>query len=1147
MQILQLYKGVQEETVVRLDNIPEKERRKTIVNDLNKNMFVEAGAGAGKTTIIVKRIINQLMAGIKPEEIVAITFTNAATRELKGRIYAEALSVASGAAGPEDEVISKDQLSNIRVALDELDQMQISTIHSFCYRILSEKMFDASLPYDFAPEEENRMEEIRRRYFNKWAETLNKQDWERLLPAGKYKSSVIDRLYELTSRLDSVPGDYEIRIAMPDISEEEARKRLDPIVARICSEALLLVNDAYGTCYASFDQVGDGDLTNYGRRLRDTIAGNEIVPICKILLSPPSTSGFILKAVTKESMNVIGITDAAAQKIFKASMSDRDGRIREYIRSVWNDIECIKAGYLNTLFGPYVEYAKEALDHVQTQTDAAVISNNGLLEKTRELIRSSDDVRRFFGNKFRIIYVDEFQDTDHTQESFIRLLASDPADPDRLRDGALFVVGDPKQSIYRFRGAEPEVYFSVKRRMEDQDNTYVVELADNYRSNERIIDWVNDRFAHKNITIGQNYIPMNTGYPLPGNGLPEKLFAGVYRYRSPENALDPDNITDDMDAVCRLILSLTENGYLIADRDDDDKVIFRKIKYSDFLILCMNTPGMSGYADYFHSYGIPLIMDSKSDLRYDHDLHSFVRMYAYLADPADEAARAGALEALEVSGASDRQRNENVLSLMVSETDGMSAYGCMQYLMNNPALYMYKGIPIKEYQITDMQRKIIQMTEQIEAEAFGNRQTMLNAMYAYMEEKSEHELLLKRDTNAVRFMNLHKAKGLEGNIVIWTNRTENRSFKEGEYRNGQTFYPSIGYRSKGYRNTEWSAYGGDKVLISQAQAEDESETIRLEYVAATRAKQALVFMDRYNNKPGNMFCGGYDLISLDTVEDIVSAYECPEDASDDTKVLKLKDREERGKEDELSGQLKRIVYSSESPSDYEDDSAGRTDRTAEGPDKTAGKEKRSSELIPRPTGNIFGTVMHRAFELIVNRRDADPGILGIGPEELVMSCVRQAVNESIQDINDEETPVYEEFLREAVFAFGRWFWKSDLKRDADRIYTELPFSYMKRKDDKDVPPVWMHGEADLVIRLKDGGYYIIDYKSDSDEAYPDEAAFTERLKGKYSPQIIAYKEAVGYVFGADADTIRAALISFSQKDLGPGEKLRLRITPINNT
>ncbi len=624
-----------------------------------------------------------------------------------------------------------------------------------------------------------------------------------------------------------------------------------------------------------------------------------------------------------------------------------------------------------------------------------------------------------------------------------------------------------------------------------------------------------------------------------------------------------------MDAVSRLILSLIQNCYQIADIDLDDRLYYREIRFSDFLILSMNTPGMDAYVECMHEYGIPVVSDSKQDVSRNRYLLAVYRLYAYLVNPYDAAARAGALELLEVLGAQDAWRNEAVLQTLYEDTKAMSAYGCLQYLVSHPELYLSKDQEIEDYEISDLQVKLIQMSEAVTTGTQGNRRHVLDAMTDYMETVVEHELVPGRDVNADRFMNLHKAKGLEGGIVIWTNRYENKEFKQGSYRCGNIFYPSVNYTSKGFTRAEWCAYGGDESLISRAMEEDACETIRLEYVAATRAKQAFIFMDRYGAKPGNLFSEGFDLTALKSVKEIVGQYREAGSATP-VHVLPVEMRELRTLDKADEQTLADPLYLSESPSDYEDESAGKAGKTAaavagSAPGHQQGPEPDQAPGKPeRPRGNIFGTVMHRAFELVIDRWNCEPAKMGITSDMLIPSCVKQAVNESIDDIPEGEVGQYESFLTEAVMAFGYWYSASDLKKDAEKIYTELPFSYLE--EGKGQPgagdsmaegagglsapaepyaPVWMHGEADLVIRSRKGEYTIVDYKSDDDANYPTEEAFLERLRGKYAPQIAAYQKAVRRVFGLNPDAeIRMLIVSFSRKQVETGKTLRVRVTQL---
>ena len=126
--------------------------------------------------------------------------------------------------------------------------------------------------------------------------------------------------------------------------------------------------------------------------------------------------------------------------------------------------------------------------------------------------------------------------------------------------------------------------------------------------------------------------------------------------------------------------------------------------------------------------------------------------------------------------------------------------------------------------------------------AHESRSSVLSSLQKFSEGKIERELIMEEDQDVVRFMNLHKAKGLEGRIVIWTNRTENRSFKNGEYLSGRDFYPALVDKNDHNSTSVWWAYNGDKGVEDRAQNDDSCERIRLEYVAATRAIEALIFM-----------------------------------------------------------------------------------------------------------------------------------------------------------------------------------------------------------------------------------------------------------------------------------------------------------------
>ena len=160
------------------------------------------------------------------------------------------------------------------------------------------------------------------------------------------------------------------------------------------------------------------------------------------------------------------------------------------------------------------------------------------------------------------------------------------------------------------------------------------------------------------------------------------------------------------------------------------------------------------------------------------------------------------------------------------------------------------------------------MTEFIKASECGSRQDVLALLKSYAVKELERELVLHKGDAAVRFMNLHKAKGLEGGIVIWVNRRKGKSFQQGRYKSDNVFYPSLEFEKNGNTVITWHACTGDVDICEKSKKENECEHIRLEYVAATRAQQALIFMEPKTEKKSepvneeNLVYKNSDLIHL---------------------------------------------------------------------------------------------------------------------------------------------------------------------------------------------------------------------------------------------------------------------------------------------
>lgn len=1076
-------------------NIKEEQNRISIINELDKNIFVEAGAGAGKTTLIVERIINQLKAGISPEEIVVITFTNAAAQELRGRITNKVHLATM------DCDLSDEEKNRLCKAEGILELMNISTIHSFCYRLLQERVFDIGLPMDFALSQEEETSLIHKRFISKWISKLDSDEWDKLLSCHGSKTGIIRIIEEIFEKICELPDSTKIinNVDMNNNCINTARHLAQNLERELCNT----LSQGLGKQIDRIVDVPAGYLNAPGKIVKKYF-GERPVNYYEILREAggeiKARKGTTYLKVNKEHL-AQGVTVADFKELNKKCKEWGEIIHVDEIRDALKQLEDYK-------FNLCISFAVKAREAYRKERTSKTVSNDDLLQKTHKLVCESEDARRYFAGKYKCIYVDEFQDTDNIQEEFIWKLAM-KEDGSGLRDGALFLVGDPKQSIYRFRGAQPEVYFKAKDKMSQLNNGKVYCLDYNFRSNKKIIDWVNAEFSVKNICKEQVYRNMVSKVePLKKSTLSKKvsnnLLEGVYYYKEPKNG--GTKLDEDASSLSRLIYNLVNGDYYICGYDKDKKPSDRKIRYSDFLVLCYSQPDMNVYLNAMNKVGIPVSLYGQIPLSENRALISFARLFDFLTHPYDRLKRASAIECMEKNNVYD----EKVIPWLIEATKNMSGAGVAGFLCGNMELLVPHNIKINENQIGSVQKKVHQMVEKVLREQDSTGKSLSENFWDYSNKILDRELSLNYDSNEVRFMNAHKAKGLEGNIVILVKRRESTSFKGGAYRKGDEYYPAYSDRYVG----SWCSYRDVPGIYTQAKEEDAQEKTRLEYVVATRAKQAFIIMDAI--KPDAMFSEYNVNLGNNSVEKIVedkkvAAYSSPSEITQESSSTAMVPKVC------TNGRLQNEpVYSACKPSDFEETSKLRIQARKELLDNGI-----KLKLGRRPKGNVFGDAMHRSLELMINRWAANDITDVSNDNKNIQISVKQTLNERIDILSVEDALLYREYLVKILECFVKWARDSKVFEGAQRVYTELPFSYYEEGEDA----VWMNGAMDLIVKDKDGKFTVYDYKSDRDINFTKEV-FIESLKEQYSGQLRQYRHAVGRLFDVVEDEIDLRIVSF---------------------
>ncbi len=452
------------------DTLADQSARDRIRNDLDETLIVEAAAGTGKTTELVRRIIAVIKSGRgKLSHLVAVTFTEKAAGELKLRLRSELERARRDAAG--DRVV----IGHLEEGLSQLEEAHIGTIHGFCSDLLKERPLQAGVDPFFEVATEDEAQRLYRRVFLRWLQ--EKLDdpapgIRRLLrePVDK-EVGPVDRLkqagWALIERRD-FPTPWEIR---PFAREKEIDWLTEKFlkIAKLGAECVnpkdTLYLDLAGL--RSFAIELDRQETASGERDYDYLEHR----LPKIDLGKRKGRGAFSDRVSRQEI-----------------LDERDGLV-ESLKDFRKRAGADRAAHLHSELSELVERYREI------KTKVGRLDFLDLLVKTRDLLRDDASLREELQNRFTHIFVDEFQDTDPLQAEILLLLASDDPRVDdwhrvRPRRGKLFAVADPKQSIYRFRRADVSLYQDIKRRLIDA-GTERVFLSVSFRGLPEIQEMVN--------------------------------------------------------------------------------------------------------------------------------------------------------------------------------------------------------------------------------------------------------------------------------------------------------------------------------------------------------------------------------------------------------------------------------------------------------------------------------------------------------------------------------------------------------------------------------------------------------------------------------------------------------------------------------
>ncbi len=821
----------------------DSESRLAAQFDLGSNMVVEAAAGTGKTSLLIARILSLTLAGNSGkgyplENIAALTFTNKAAAEMKIRLAQQLHQIATSIHRPEeaqptakklvDSLKERFSLSEqaieerVSLALNQLERAPIETFHSFVARILRLYPLDAGLSPSFEIDEGRNFNRI---FESEWEEWLDselgssmprKEDWLQIL-----KFVTIKDLRELAKQL----AQKEIPLDLIHRTSRETVESLKCLLEKL-----------------------------------EEIPQGKPPPKSKTFLDKFSDLKNQIRALTQ-----IPETKKSDTDLLKNWTPPETGTFWPQWPKAWGEDEEEKAIYKRAQkIAEYSSPEKHALVEKATSLlapfcdkvlnsfrKAGFISFDGLLIEARNLLKDNLKIRNEIKRRYHSLLVDEFQDTDPLQGEILFFLAEDlhstALDWQKvtLGPGRIFVVGDPKQSIYRFRGADIAAYQDFTQKILSQPKSKALSLNLNFRSKAEVLLPINSLFsktmkeikglqaAHQNLETTQS---------LSSDSALQIIKLGF----SGDSAKSHDFQKAEAQWICQWI--------------DENCGPQKKFRYKDVAVLWRTQLGSSYLIEALKSAQIPYAAQLKNSLYSSQEFIDFMNLIRVLDDPEDQVSLNGVLR----SPLTDTKDS----NLTDGKTKGKSAEALEKILNNLRSqlgripLPIFLDRVIKETALLPIAAKAYHGAQAVSnilkasrlAEEIANkegltaREMIERILREVQSGEEEGESPLADDSlDCVRLLTIHKAKGLEFPIVFIPRISSAGQSNEIPFSLADWKTQTIGF----YLSKAKAASLNMAFLRINEKERLNHEALRLLYVGLTRAKEKIFLIGDKDFSPGD--------------------------------------------------------------------------------------------------------------------------------------------------------------------------------------------------------------------------------------------------------------------------------------------------------
>ena len=823
--------------------------------DHQGDLVLTASAGTGKTTILVEKFANTLIREIESRNpgaalssMVAITFTDMAAAELKGRIrerlFEEILSSQN----------SEKKRQDLNRAIRDLDGAYIGTIHSFCKRILIENFLEAEVNPGFAILDENDADELRSQAAEMAIFKALSPESEILSPLvasvgiTRFKSEIINLEAKLRSdgyenfRPEQLIADFRAHCpeALPTINKAldlllEVQKGFHLFNAGSATDTTLKSEECINQGLDVLKDVKDSYDSFYDTPLPDILSSTKISPL------PRNKDLAYIKDISHEFRQLIGKEPSLDFTLSDLANLNGSLPLMQLILEIVRDYQEI--------------YSRE-----KSKLDSYDFDD--LLLKTRNLLKSNDAVLKLYHQKFKHLFVDEFQDVNAVQMEIVQLLRGFGDDTESR---SLFLVGDGKQSIYKFRSADVMRFEAFVDSIEEAGGTKL-QLKSNFRSTPVLIDIFNNLFSRmfeKEQTNSYQtcYQDLEAGL---GETSSEKTSLDIIEMSKPEERYEAQKIA----------WKIRE---LLKDPEE-------KIHPGDIAILLRTTSRLGDLETEFKRANIPYRVIGGKGFYLQREIWDIAVYLKSLWFPEDnyataallrsplcglsdqtlyELSRKRVLKSLElfddtnaqfIANDAEKARFLTIARLIQKHRaalDTISTADIIAQLLQTSGYEAFLLATVGGDQSAANVRKLIELARNFESKGVDSGLEFTLDLFSrlFTDTDEQQATLAGDDLGSVKILTVHKSKGLQFPIVFlpFTHSSLRNTTELIIYES--KFGPGIRYYNPETGKAEASTYYNMVKKVKNLQ--DEAEMLRLFYVAATRAKKRLFITSKEKSLKGS--------------------------------------------------------------------------------------------------------------------------------------------------------------------------------------------------------------------------------------------------------------------------------------------------------